>query len=150
MYVDRIGAMASALPQAKLDPSLTDINGKRIAVSSLKGKYVLLSFWSYQSKECISENLQLKEYYKKYRNNGFEIYQINLDENADNWRTAVKFDELPWISVREDDPHNPVNARLFNVSALPSNYLIDRDGNIVGSNLHDKILQIKLQQIFSK
>ena len=83
---------------------LKNIDGKRIALSSLKGKYVLLTFWSFRSKECIAENLQLKEFYKLYNNKGFEIYQINLDENEADWKAAVKFDELPWISTREDDP----------------------------------------------
>ena len=109
--------MASELPQAKLDPDLKDVNGKRIALSSLKGKYVLLTFWSFRAKECLVENLQLKEFYKIYKNRGFEIYQMNLDENETDWKRAVKYDELPWISTREDDPLNPVNARLFNVTS---------------------------------
>ena len=45
---------------------------------------------------------------------------------------------------------NPVNARLFNVTRLPSNFLFDRDGKIIGSNLHDRSLQLKLEQLFSK
>ncbi len=88
----------------------------------MKGKYVLLTFWSVQSKDCIEENLQLKEIYKLYHKKGFEIYQINLDENEAAWRSAVKFDELPWINTREDDPKDPKNAILFNVKSLPSNY----------------------------
>ena len=150
MYVKKIGAMANKMPQAKLDPDLKDINGKRIALSSLKGKYVLLTFWSFMSKECLAENLQLKEFYKIYKNRGFEIYQINVDENETDWKRAVKYDELPWISTREDDQRNPENARLFNVTRLPSNFLFDKDGKIVGSNLHDRSLQIKLEQLFSK
>ena len=150
MYVEKIGALANELPQVKLDPSLKDLNGKRIALSSLKGKYVLLAFWSCRSKECIVENLQLKEYYKMYKNKGFEIYQINVDESEADWRTAVKFDELPWISTREDDPRNPVNVRLFNVKSLPANYLFDKQGQIIGSNLHDRSLQLRLEQLFSK
>jgi peroxiredoxin len=150
MYVEKIGAIANELPQAKLDPDLKDIKGKRIAVSSLKGKYVLLTFWSYRSKECLVENLQLKEYYRIYKSKGFEIYQINLDESETDWKRAVQYDELPWISTREDDPRNPLNAKLFNVTRLPANYLFDKDGNIIGSNLHDRSLQIKLEQLFSK
>ena len=150
MYVEKLGAIASKLPQAKLNPDLMDIEGRRIALSSLKGKYVLLTFWSYRSKECLVENLQLKEYYKIYKSKGFEIYQINVDESETDWKRAVKYDELPWISTREDDPRNPANARLFNVTRLPSNYLFDKDGNIIGSNLHDRVLQIKLEQLFSK
>ena len=105
---------------------MKNTSGKRIALSSLKGKYVLLTFWSVRSKECITENLQLKDYYRMYNKKGFEIYQINLDESESDWKAAVKFDELPWISTREDDPRNPVNAILFNVRNLPANYLFDK------------------------
>jgi peroxiredoxin len=150
MYVEKIGAIASTLPQAKLDPDLKDIQGKRIALSSLKGKYVLLTFWSFRSKECIGENLLFKEYYKMYKNKGFEIYQINLDDSEQDWQKAVKFDELPWISTREDDTRNPVNAKLFNVTQLPANFLFDKQGKIIGSNLHDRNLKLKLEQLFSK
>jgi peroxiredoxin len=150
MYIEKIGAYANGLPEAKLDPDLKDINGKRIALSSLKGKYVLLTFWSYRAKECLVENIQLKSFYKIYKNRGFEIYQINVDDNESDWKRAVKYDELPWISTREDDPLNPANVKLFNVTRLPSNFLFDRDGKIIGSNLHDKSLLIKLEQLFSK
>lgn len=149
MYSRRFEDMASNLPETKLDPNLKDIRGKRIALSSLKGKVVLLAFWSIESKECISENLQLKEVYRLFHKKGFEIYQINLDENEEAWKNEVKFDELPWINTREDDPLKPENARLFNVQVLPTNYLYDKDGVIIGSNLHGKALQIKLVQLFN-
>jgi thiol-disulfide isomerase/thioredoxin len=142
--------MALSSPEIKLDPNLTDINGKRIALSSLRGKIVLLSFWSVESKECIAENLQLIGLYKTYNKKGFEIYQINLDNDETKWRQEVRFDELPWISTREDDPSNPRNAILYNVRALPANYLYDREGNIIGTNLHGKSLMIRLNQIFNE
>jgi cytochrome oxidase Cu insertion factor (SCO1/SenC/PrrC family) len=140
---------ASKLPETKLDPDLKDIDGRRIALSSFKGKYVLLAFWSARSRDCIADNLQLKEFYKLYHKQGFEIYQINIDKDESVWRTAVKYDELPWISTREDDPANPKNARLYNVQTIPMNYLYDPEGNIIGTNLHGRNLQIKLNQIFS-
>ena len=145
----KIEDMANSSPEVKLDPNLRDINGKKVALSSLRGKVVLLTFWSVDSKECIAENLQFKSIYKIYNTKGFEIYQINLDENEEKWRAMVKFDELPWISTREEDPRNPVNAVLFNVKAVPANYLFDREGNIVGMNLHGRSLQIKLNQLFN-
>ena len=141
---------SSSLPEMKLDPDLKDITGRRIALSSLKGKYVLLAFWSARSRDCVADNLQLKEFYRLYNRRGFEIYQINIDEDESVWRTAVKFDELPWISTREDDPANPKNARLYNVQTVPMNYLYDPEGNIIGTNLHGRNLQIKLNQIFNK
>jgi thiol-disulfide isomerase/thioredoxin len=150
MYASQIQELAKTLPQTKLDPDLKNIAGKRVALSSLKGKYVLLTFWSYQSKECIAENLQLKEFYKLYNKKGFEIYQIDLDENESDWKKAVRFDELPWINTREDDPKDPKNAIVFNVQNLPTNYLFDKDNKIIASNLHGRELQLKLEQIFNK
>jgi thiol-disulfide isomerase/thioredoxin len=150
MYASQLEQIAKKLPQTNLDPDLKTIDGKRIALSSLKGKYVLLTFWSVQSKDCVAENLQLKEYYKLYNKKGFEIYQINLDENESAWREAVRFDELPWISTREDDPKNPKNALLFNIKNLPSNYLYGKDNNIIASNIHGRSLQLKLEQLFNK
>lgn len=149
MNRNRLSEYAMTLPETKLDPNLVDINGNRIALSSLKGKYVLLSFWSLKSNDCINENLMFKDLYKVYHNRGFEIYQINLDQSESDWKAAVKFDELPWINTREDDPENPVNARLFNVQYLPSNFLFDKEGKLVAINLHGRSLQIKLDQLFN-
>ncbi len=150
MYVNQIEKISKNIPPIKLDPNLINIVGKRIALSSLKGKYVLLTFWSVQSRDCIEENLQLKELYKLYNKKGFEIYQINLDESESDWKSAVRFDELPWISTREDDPLNPRNAIIFNVKRLPANYLFDKENKIVASDLHGRYLQLKLEQLFNK
>lgn len=148
LYANRLQAIAKNLPEVKLDPDLTSVNGKRIALSSLKGRYVLLTFWSVRSPECMNENRQLKEIYKKYKNQGFEIYQINIDHDESEWRSTVKFEELPWISVREDDTNELPNARIFNVKSVPANYLFDKEGKIIATNLHGRALQIKLSQIF--
>jgi peroxiredoxin len=149
MYSRQIQSLARTSPETKLDPNLKDIKGNRISLSSLRGKIVLLTFWSVDSKDCIAENLQLRDVYKAYNKKGFEIYQINVDESEEKWKNEVRFDELPWISTREDDHLNPANAILFNVKALPANYLFDRDGNIIGTNLHGRSLQIKLNQLFN-
>jgi thiol-disulfide isomerase/thioredoxin len=150
MYANQIQQIAKTLPQTKLDPDLKTLDGKRVALSSLKGKYVLLTFWSVQSKDCIAENLLLKDYYKLYNKKGFEIYQINLDESEANWREAVRYDELPWISAREDDPKDPKTALLYNVKSVPTNYLYDRENNIIASNIHGRTLELKLEQLFNK
>jgi thiol-disulfide isomerase/thioredoxin len=150
MYVSEIEQISKKMPKTALDPDLKTFAGKRVALSSLKGKYVLLAFWSVQSKECIEENLHLKEFYKLYSKKGFEIYQINIDENEADWKAAVRYDELPWISAREDDPADPKNAILFNVKSVPANYLFDKDSKIIASNLHGKALQLKLDQLFNK
>jgi len=144
-----LGSLSENLEPVKLNPDLRNIEGRRISLQSLRGKYVLVTFWSVRSKECVAENLQLKEFYKMYSKKGFEIYQINLDANENDWLSAVKFDELPWISVREDNPANPVNARLFNVRELPASYLFNKQGDLEATNLHGRTLKLKLDQLFN-
>lgn len=149
MNIDRITRAAEQYEPINLDANLRNVNGQRIRLSELtKDYYVLLSFWSAESKECISNNMHLKQMYRLYHNRGFEIYQVNLDSDESLWKNAVRFDELPWISVREDDPSNPVIAGLFNINKVPSNYLFDINGDIIGKDLFGRSLKIKLGQIF--
>ena len=130
-----------------LNPTLKDINGRRVSLSSLKGKFVLLSFWSTQSQDCIDENLLLKQLYNSYSKKGFEIYQINIDSNETIWKEAVRFDELPWISVREDSTSAMANYQLYNVTSVPANYLYDKNGEIIGKDLNSSALNIRLQSL---
>ena len=149
MYINRISMAAEELTPVSLDANLEDLNGVRVRLSELMSdNYVLLSFWSAESKECISNNLFLKQMYQLYHNKGFEIYQVNLDSDESLWKSSVRFDELPWVNVREDDPSKPVTAIMFNVITLPANYLFDMNGDIIGKDLFGRSLQIKLGQIF--
>ncbi|MFP4489520.1 MAG: thioredoxin-like domain-containing protein [Bacteroidales bacterium] len=149
MYINRITREAEQAEAVSLDADLRNVNGQRIRLSEvIKNNYVLLSFWSAESKECVSNNMHLKQMYRLYHNSGFEIYQVNLDNDESLWKKSVRFDELPWISVREDDPSKPVIAGLFNISRVPSNYLFDMNGDIIGKDLFGRSLKIKLGQIF--
>ncbi len=149
LNISRLSDLAANSEPTDLDLNLQDITGKNIKLSSLKGKnIVLLSFWSTNIEQCISNNLQLKEYYKLYHPRGFEIYQVNLDEDEEIWKTAIAYDELPWISVREDNSANVSSVLQYNISKLPANYLIDRNGEIIGKDLFGRTLQIKLSQLF--
>lgn len=133
-----------ALPPVKLP----DYAGDTATLSSLKGKYVLLSFWSSTNQVCIQQNLELKKVYEKYRKKGFEIYQVSFDNSRENWQRAIRFDEIPWISVIDAGYPYSVVAGNYNVTQLPSNYLIDKDNSsILGKNLTPTQLQGKLQDL---
>lgn len=149
LYSRQLENLVASAEETTLDPNLLDANGKRVALSSLRGKYVLVSFFSYQLEECIAENLQLKAYYNEFHQKGFEIYQINLDSEEDTWKSYLDYEDIPWISVREDDPTYLANARLFNVQTLPATYLFDKEGVCIATNLHDRNLKIKLDQLFN-
>ena len=149
MYIDRMASLASQLPVTRTTPVLPDTGGKMISLSSLKGKYVLVSFWSTASQECLNELPLLRSIYSSYRSKGLEIYQVSLDSDEQRWKNVVRFEEIPWISVREQDPSRPAFARLMNVNSVPSNLLYDPEGNIINTNLFGRNLQIRMDQLFN-
>ena len=144
----RVQNMAKSSEESTLDISLPDQKGDTISLSSLKGKYVLLSFWASWNKESITENLDFKQLYKKYKSSGFEIYQVSFDNDKEAWLRAIRFDELPWISVSDLKYPNSNLVQLYNITQVPSNYFMDKDGVLVARDLHGKALRIKLQQVF--
>ncbi len=151
MYFNRIEALAEEKgTPLKINPELLNVNGERVSIESLRGRYVLLTFWATASESSISENEFLKKLYKQYHSKGLEIYQISLDTDINTWRGYVKFEDIPWISVIEDDPLNPYYARTLAVTTLPSNFLFDKEGNIINSNLHGRNLQIRMDQLFNR
>lgn len=116
------------------DILLPNADGKEVALSSLQGKYVLLQFWSAADRGSRIMNPVLVELYKKYRSKGFEIYQVSIDENRYEWLDAIDEDGLNWINV--GDMKGSVSAvRAYNIQAVPSNYLLDKEGAIVGKDL---------------
>jgi thiol-disulfide isomerase/thioredoxin len=150
MYIDRLTSMATEVTPAKADPVLPDPQGKMIRLSSLRGKYVLVTFWATTSEDCLAELPALKNIYSLYHSKGLEIYQVSLDADPNRWKSVVKFEEIPWISVREEDPGNPAYAMAMNISRVPSNLLFDPEGNIINTNLFGRNLQIRMDQLFNK
>ena len=150
MYIDRVASLASQLPETRLSPELPDVSGRMQSVSSLKGRYVLVSFWSTTDQASMNELPLLKSIYESYHRKGLEIFQVSLDPDEERWKNTVRFEEIPWISVREQDPQNPVYSRLMNITRLPSNLLYDPEGNIINTNLSGRNLSIRMDQLFNK
>ncbi len=131
------------------DIEMPDMYGRKIRLSSLKGKVVLLDFWSAEAGNSNVLNAEMKEIYRKYAESptGFEIYQISLDTSKPAWIDAVQEQQLPWISVCDFRGRATAAVGLYNVQQIPSNYLIDREGTIVAKNLYGKSLEERLDQL---
>jgi peroxiredoxin len=134
------------------EPNLPEISlptpqGDTIRLSSLRGKIILLDFWASQHQECLYENRELLEIYSKYKNKGFNIYQVSLDTDRELWVAAINKTGLPWINVCDLSQPISAAAKSYNVTSIPMNYLIDREYNIVGKNLFGKDLEAKLKEI---
>ncbi len=111
------------------DIVLSEVNGEKVALSSLRGKTVLLDFVVYNADFSPKHNMNLNTIYTQYQSRGFEIYQISFDSDEHFWKTSA--DNLPWITVR--DPES-VNARLlsmYNVREIPTSFIINREGDLI-------------------
>ncbi len=129
------------------DIVLPDPEGKDIPLSSLRGKYVLLHFWSAKDEASRIVNPVLKELYRKYKSKGFEIYQVSVDKERFEWIDAIDKDQLTWVNV--GDMEGSINAvNVYNIKQIPSNYLLDKEGVIIAKNLKGPSLTKKLANIF--
>lgn len=118
------------------DVELPDMFGRKVRLSSLQGKVVLVDFWSAELGNSNAINAELKEVYAEYADRGFEIYQIGVDVSKDIWINAVQEQQLPWISVCDFRGRNSPALGLYNVQKLPANFLIDREGIVVARDLY--------------
>ncbi|MFI3262120.1 MAG: TlpA disulfide reductase family protein [Rikenellaceae bacterium] len=123
-----------------------DMFGKEQKLSSLRGKTVLLYFWSVQSPNASLMNKELKDLYNTYSSKGFEIYQVSIDRSKQEWVNAITTQRLPWINVNDFLGESSPMIGLYNLSSVPTNYILDREGNIVGKNLWDNELVKKIQE----
>ena len=143
--ISRMDAQISLLSQVKLtdfpEISMPDMYGNDVKLSSLEGKVILLHFWSAALGNGNAINADLKTIDEKYHDLGFEIYQVAVDTSKAAWVNAIQEQQLPWISVSDLQGNASPSLSVYNVKKLPSNYLIDREGNIVGKDLSGEKLE---------
>ena len=137
-------------PSSFPDIRLPDPHGDTIALSSLKGKVILLSFWASWDETSIILNQDLKKMYDKYHQRGFDIYQVSFDNELSEWMAAIEFDELNWMHVSELSYPESKVAGLYNVTELPTYFLIDRQGTITGKNYNRFELDNKISELVNQ
>ena len=111
------------------DISLSGINGEEIALSSLKGKVVLLDFVVYSADFSPKHNIDLNNLYSRYSSRDFEIYQVSLDSDEHFWKISA--DNLPWVTVYDPRSVSSPVLSTYNVREIPTAFLIDREGDLV-------------------
>lgn len=122
--------------------------GKPLALSSFKGKIVLVDFWASWCGPCRKENPNVVRLYKKYHDKGFEILGVSLDEDKDKWVAAIKKDGLVWNHVSDLKGWASDACRLYGIEAIPFTVLLDKEGKIIAKSLRGEALESKLEELF--
>lgn len=133
------------------DFTLNDVNGKPVTLSSKFGtKLLLIDFWAGWCSPCRLENPNVLKVYQEFNKRGFDIIGVSLDRTKDVWVKAITDDKLPWTQVSDLKYFNSPVAKLYNINAIPANFLLDEKGTIIASNLRGEALYNKIKEILSK
>ncbi len=132
------------------DFTLKTPDGKDVSLSQFRGKVLLLDFWATWCGPCLREMPNVISIYKKYHSKGLEILGVSLDEekSADRWRQMIKDRGMDWNHGSSLKGWDCPVAKMFNVTAIPRMYIIDKDGKIIAQDLRGEALADKMAEIF--
>ena len=136
-----VGAMAPEFSQA-------DTSGNQLTLKTLQGNYVLLDFWASWCHPCRDQNPSLVKLYDKFKSRGFTILSVSLDSKMESWKEAIRHDKLAWHNVSDLKFWNNEVARLFAITSVPQNFLLDAKGKIVARNLAEEELENMLDEVY--
>jgi len=131
------------------DFSAKNLDGQDVSLAPfrLRGQVVLVDFWATWCPPCVAEMPHLKAVYEKYHNKGFEIVGISLDQSETALRDFIKKNSIPWTQVFDGKGWESSLAGKYGVDMIPTMYLLDADGKIVGSNLGGMVLEDELAKL---
>lgn len=122
--------------------------GPTLALSSLRGKYVLIDFWASWCGPCRRENPNVVKTYATYKDKGFEIFGVSLDQNREAWLKAIETDKLVWKHVSDLQYWNSAGAQAYQVNSIPQTFLVDPTGRIIAKGLRGAALDNYLAKLF--
>ena len=129
----------------------TDEFGNKISMDSQKGGIMVLDFWASWCGPCRQEMKNLREQYAEFKDQGVRFMSISLDDSVEKWKKACEEEQIPWISVRDDNGWSKSEIRkLFGIQAIPFIVLLDEDGNIVAKNIRRNSLREKILELLQK
>lgn len=139
-----IGSMAPEL-------AFPDPDGNIRKLSDLRGKVVLIDFWASWCGPCRRESPNVRNVYQKYHDQGFEVFSVSLDRDANSWKKAIKDDQLVWPNHVSDLKYwSSEAAAIYGVRSIPAMFLLDREGRIVAKDLRGPALENAVREMINK
>ncbi len=135
------------LQQQAFEIALPGVKGDTVRLSSLKGKVVLVDFWASWCGPCRVSNKALNKIYPRYKNKGFEIFAVSLDDTERSWEKAILKDKIIWPQVISKGGWYSATAQQWNVEQLPTSYLLDKAGKIIAIDPDLKELETYLKKL---
>ena len=126
---------------------MKDQSENELSLESVKAKFILIDFWASWCGPCRAENPHLKEVYQKYRDKGFEIISVSLDEKREDWRKAIQKDGLPWLQVSDLNGRNNKLAIRYKIGPIPYYFLIDEQHRVVDIPYNSYVLDKTLASL---
>lgn len=133
--------MATTTGQEAPEIVLPTPEGKELALSSLKGKVVLIDFWASWCGPCRKEMPNVVKAYNKFKDKGFEIYGVSLDQDKDRWIEAIKKDGITWPQVSDLKYWDSEAAKIYGVQGIPYTVLLNKEGQILAKGLRGAELE---------
>ncbi len=145
---DRITVLESvAVGKQAPDFTQNDSTGTPVSLSSFKGKYLLVDFWASWCGPCRAENPNVVKLYADYKDKGFDILGVSLDQQKAPWLKAIEDDKLRWNHVSDLKGWGNEVAKLYGVSSIPHTILLDKEGKIIAKNLRGEELRAKIAEL---
>lgn len=134
------------------DIRMNDPDGNEIALSDFvgKGKYILLDFWASWCGPCRREMPNIVKAYNKYKDKGFDIVGIAVDDNREAWVKALSELHMPWHQMSDLKHWDSAGVKAYGIMGIPHTVLIDPHGIIIARGLQGKSLHQKLAEIFKE